>query len=93
MEKDVPVKLIVGSNLAQELCENEATELRSEIQKLRYESPNVIPLIHITDGIKIKDDSYEIQIDNKTILTKKVSGVEKNDLIKMIVEDLKVSLI
>ena len=90
MTNETAVKLIVGANLAQELCENEAIDLRDRIAELRRKTN--IPLIHITDEIKIGDDDYEIQIDNKTILTKKISNVGKSDLIKTIVEDLKVSL-
>ena len=61
------LELIVGENLAKLLTQDNCNYLINKIKKLREEK-NSLPLIHITDEIKIDKNSYEIRNFGKTIL-------------------------
>ena len=79
------LELIIGEDLSDVLTKNDATVLTRRIKKLRKECEYVIPLVHITDEIKIDKNSYEIRVSDKLIL-KKV--VPENKDYNLLIDDI-----
>lgn len=83
------LELIIGEDLSDVLTKNDATVLTSRIKKLRKKCEYVIPLVHITDEIKIDKNSYEIRVSDKLILKKVVpENKDYNLLIDEIIANL-----
>ena len=88
MSKEVEVTLILNEEIAEKVAQQEAFKLTNSIKNLRKESPFLIPPIHITDEIKIAA-GYEIRVDNKKVLEKKVlQDANEEDLVKIITADI-----
>jgi len=83
------LELIVGENLVGMLIKDDAAALVKSIKKLRKESKNIIPLVHITDEIKIDNNSYQIRNSNELILRQKeVQNINTSALIDEIIKNI-----
>ena len=83
--KNNQLELIIGKNLAKILANNNANYLIKSIKKLREKSKHFIPEIHITDGIKIDENDFEIRFLNK-ILAKQ--NITQDKQLEKIIEEI-----
>ena len=86
--QDNQLELVIGENLAATLTKNKAERLVKGIKELRSKKEYAVPLVHITDEIKIDKNSYEIRRFNELILKKTPQEKEENLLIKEIIKNI-----